>query len=310
MMALGQRIADSARTAAGDVSPPSPHVPDGLQDREMMALLGVRSGRGDGAGAPGLESVSLLHDAKPRRDNAPEAVLLETEAWSSLVTLAHGGFAGRLARGALPVPHAGLIRAGLATQGGLNDAGRALGSLSGHAPALTIHGRRLDQEWRGEIRLDGMECLLTLDPGPGQSSPAPGARVARQSSTIGLAGVLLDWCGLRADWFADLRASAAADRADAPARRAGRADGWTVDSGDAVMKGILEDPSTLWTIALPGGEVQVSWIQPDLRGPLMVFGGEDGQRVQLVSTTGLALHETLSTLVRDVARLHAGSLTP
>jgi hypothetical protein len=54
----------------------------------------------------------------------------------------------------------------------------------------------------------------------------------------------------------------------------------------------------------------VSWIQPDLRGPLMVFGGEDGQRVQLVSTTGLALHETLSMLVRDVARLHAGSLTP
>lgn len=310
---LGQRIADSARPAGGTSTVTSPFVPEELRDQDMMAPLMVRSGaHPDGTEVPGLESVSRIHDVSTRSERVPGTILLDPEAWSSLVMLAQDGFRGRLAPGVLPAPHAGLIRAGLATDQGLTDAGRTLGGLCDHAPALTIRGRRMHQEWHGEVRLDGMDCLLTLDPGPQagpvEGPPAPGGRLVGTALTIGLAGVLLDWCGLRADWFADLRASAPADRAGDLTTSTARPEGWSIESGGAVTAGILENASTHWSIALPDGPVQVSWIQPDHRGPLMVFGVDGGQRVQLVSTTGLDLHQTLSSLIRDVARSLIGTV--
>lgn len=95
-----------------------------------------------------------------------------------------------------------------------------------------------------------------------------GSRLVGAPLTIGVPTVLLDWCGLRADWFADLEASGPAEYSGGFNSRAevGGTD-WTVDSGGAVMEGILAGPGTRWCVSLADGREQPTWVQPDRRGP-------------------------------------------
>ncbi|WP_413542587.1 hypothetical protein [Citricoccus nitrophenolicus] len=155
-----------------------------------------------------------------------------------------------------------------------------------------------------------MDCLVSLGlPFPTDreiDSYPEGTRLVGALLTIDLPTVLLDWCGLRADWFADLKASAPAGLGDVFGRGDDRnGSDWTVEFGGAVMEGIVDTQGTHWTVSLPEGQPQLSWYQPDRRGPLLALNDVGGNRVRLESTTGLVLHETLSRLFRDVARAGA-----
>jgi hypothetical protein len=178
---------------------------------------------------------------------------------------------------------------------------------------LTVHGTRADGERCGEVRLDGMDCLVALDqPFPTDRGIGPegsDSRLVGAFLALALPTVLLDWCGVRADWFTSLRATGPASRS-APGGASGEhISSWSVESGGAIMEEILAGQSTRWTVALPTGEPQVSWIQPDRRGPLMVAASNNGT-VTVESTTGLGLYETLSRLIRDVSRHPADTVVP
>ncbi|QCU76916.1 hypothetical protein E7744_00715 [Citricoccus sp. SGAir0253] len=312
LVELGQRMADSIRPTAEGRGDITPLIPEDLQDRAMMDGLGVPA-RAETARAPGLERVDPILAARPLLRPVPETVPLCPEAWSSLLELAHGGIRGRLMGATRSTPHPELVQAGLATERRLTDAGRAWATLGGFPVALTLHGARADGERYGEIRLDGMDCLVTLDqPFPTDRALTPtgsGSRLVGALLTLALPTVLLDWSGARADWFTDLRATGPA-RHFVPGRASVEdASSWSVESGDVIAAEVLAGQGTRWTAALATGEPRVSWYQPDGRGPLMVAPSTDGT-VRLESTTGLALYETLSRLIRDVARYPADTVVP
>lgn len=316
LMELGQRIAASMRTAAEITGELTPVIDAELLDEAMMDTLLDQSPLADRRGAvPGLESVALILAARPLNRPVPAVIPLEAEAWSSLLEIAQGGVGGRLMRSSVPAPHERLCRTGLATRGGLTQTGSVWGDLGGLPPVLTIHGQRSEGERRGEIRLDGMDCFATLDQpfpvGRDVDRGQVGSRLAGAFLTLALPSVLLEWCGLRADWFADLQASGPADGLSALYRHStGNGSVWTRDSGGTVMDGILSGSKTRWTVALADGQPQLSWIQPDARGPMSVYAVEGGDRVRLESTTGLALFEALSRLFREVARSQAATVRP
>lgn len=308
LMEIGQNVAESVRTTIDSYVDIELMIPEDLQDRDMMhTLLEQSAASGTAKGVPGLELVSPILAARDRQRIVPETLPLDPGAWSSLSGLSPDASKGRLLRPSAPLTHEGLVRAGLAAKHGLTDEGARWAELLDVPLSLTVRGERHDGYRFGEIRLDGMDCLVSLDlPFPTDREVDPhqeGTRLGGALLTVGLPTVLLDWCGLRADWFADLQATALLNSGAHLPKGDGRdASPWAIEAGGDVMKGVLAGEGTHWTVALPGGEPQLSWFQPDHRGPLLVLGEDGGHRVRLESTTGMVLHESLSRLFRDIAR--------
>lgn len=314
LMELGQHIADSVRTTTQVAEDVTPVVTEDLQDRAMMDVLTEQSAAAKSEEpVPGLESVALILAARAVSRPVPATVPVEPDEWASLLETAQGGLRGRLIKSAPRPPHPGLVQAGLATRRRLTERGSAWGDLAQLPPALIVRGRRFGRECRGEVRLDGMDCLVTLDQpfrvGRDADPSGGGTRLVGAFLTLALPPVLLDWCGLRADWFADLRASGPATAEGALSGASGNpGSAWVTESGGAVMEGILAGASTRWTVELADGQSQLAWFQPDERGPMLVYGTNGGDRIQAESTTGLVLYDSLSRLIRDVARSQAATV--
>lgn len=309
LVQLGEAVARSIRTRTPSDSPSAsdaaPRIPDRRVDQSLLEHL--ESQEPSTAKGNRVERISeILEGLVPADLPAPKLVVSPAAAEHFQTVAAVGTvsrFSGTQSAVVEELREVGL----LGPDGSLTDLGRHIGSGLEEAPSLTLNGRAFGKETQGSIWFDGLEATLLL--GSSATDLRDGAEekcyIYRE---LGLSvNTIVDaWAGVRADWLVELRLQTA------PAELASALDETHVPASQTKCVSLEDQARAVeaqWSCAMEESGRRLDWIQTRHRGVLYLVAGEQRQ-LDLISTTGLGIHQHLAALVKEAADAKVSSANP
>lgn len=303
LVQIGEAAAQSVRVRNADpeasASVPEnamPRIPESRLDFPLMAYL---EGQGPDQSTPHrVERVSeLLADLVPGDLPAPKLVLSPAAA-EHFQTVASVGMVSRFSGEQSAVVQELQAAELLNSDGALTDLGAHIGSGLGEEPSLTLNGKVFGHETQGSMWFDGLEATLILGPSAADLRDGAAQRCYIYREMGLSANTIVDaWAGVRADWLVELRLETKPTDV-ASALNAARVP--SALTKNESVEGQARAAEGQWSCAAAGSDHRLDWIQTHDRGPFYLVSGHQGQ-LELVSTTGLSIHENLAALVKQAA---------
>lgn len=188
---------------------------------------------------------------------------------------------------------------GVVSNGALTDRGRHLTSGMREEPDVVLTGRRAGQSTEAMIWLDGEEATLLLGPTARdlEMDPEVSGRthyILRELS-LSVPVILDSWSGNEAAWFTDTTVVCSPSEVEGILAGEAVPQRLRAESSSLALEALTEGMS-LWTANNRQSGQQVQWLRSRRRGPFLVSRGETAESLQLSSTTGSFIHDSLRIL--------------